>query len=322
MFNSYEEIKQWRQDTIQSVEGDHADLNAFHDQIMNHTFTLALEKVKSEQGEPPAPFVFFLMGSAGRYEQSIWSDQDHGILFRGDDVHQSYFLQLGEEISTGLGVTGYEKCDGNVMASNPLWCQPVEVFKQQITDWLNEESWQTLRNFSIFFDSRSFHGEDELLLEAKQHSFSLIDGHPHLYERLMDNFEYMKKGVGVFGQLLPDQKDAGKNELHLKHTVYFPYVNALRLLALKKNLTTASTISRFEQLRFFYPFIATYEKDFRRFLELRLLLKKGEESYEKVHLLSIEKLSKKDKQELKHLIRRGQRLFTSVTSVMKEEVPS
>jgi CBS domain-containing protein len=319
MFNSYEEIRNWRENMIDSVSGDHLQLNAFHDQLFHHAFGLAKEKVEREQGPPPAPFAFYLMGSAGRFEQSVWSDQDHGIVFDGGQEHQRYFLDLGEEIKEGLAVIGYERCEGNVMASNPLWCQSVEVLTAQISEWLREASWQKLRHFLIFFDSRVLLGEMELLLEVKKQAFSILEEEPWLFSRLIDNVNYVKKGVGVFGQLLPDYSGERKGNFNLKQTVYFPYVNALRILALLHHVSSPSTLSRFEAIKTIYPTVADFEQDFHQLLKHRLQLRNKAESYENVHMLKVDKLSKKDKQQLKTSIRRGQKLYSIAKSIIREE---
>ncbi|WP_173917651.1 DUF294 nucleotidyltransferase-like domain-containing protein [Halobacillus sp. Marseille-Q1614] len=322
MGKTYEDLKKWRQQEIQSAAAGHFQLNAFHDELMKETFQIAQAKVESEQGKPPAPFAFFLMGSAGRFEQQVLSDQDHGIVFDGDESSREYFLKLGTEISEGLAIVGYELCEGKVMASNPLWCQSITSYKNQITAWLDEASWQTLRNFSILFDSRVLVGEEEFLSRLKWEGFSKLENDPRLYSRLIDNFEFIKKGVGFFGQLLPEQRNGMKGDIHIKETVYFPYVNSLRILAFKQGIRTASTLERFKALSDAYPFLRGYQDDFLKLLEFRLKLKKEASTYEKVHLLEIDRLSKQEKQKLKRLIKRGNQLFSKTKSVLKEEIPS
>ncbi|GEN52189.1 DUF294 nucleotidyltransferase-like domain-containing protein [Halobacillus faecis] len=319
MFKTYEEIRVWREDMIESVSDDHLQLNAFHDQLIHHTFHLAKEKVEREQGPTPAPFAFFLMGSAGRYEQSLWSDQDHGILFDGEEKHQDYFLLLGEEIREGMAIVGYERCEGNVMASNPLWCQSVDIFTRQISEWLREAEWQSLRHFLIFFDSRVLVGESELLLKVKEASFAVLDEEPELLKRLMENVNYVKKGVGVFGQLLPDYSGEKKGHFNLKQTVYFPYINALRILSLFQHVTNSSTISRFRVLRSLYPSLSEYENGFRQFLQQRLELKKDAANYQNVHVVKVEQLSKEEKQQLKKQVKSAQKLYQMAKSIIKED---
>lgn len=319
MFNRYEEIKQWRGEMIECVAKNHFDLNSFHDQLIHHTFHLAKVNIESEQGPPPAPFAFFLMGSAGRFEQSLWSDQDHGIVFEGEQEDQNYFLKLGEEIREGLAIVGYERCEGNVMASNPLWCQSVELLQTQMAEWLKRAEWQTLRHFQIFFDSRVLAGEKDLLMQVKKAVFEVLDGDPALYGRLFDNMNYVKKGVGVFGQLLSEFSGDKKGYFNLKQTAYFPYVNALRMLALFQKVNAPSTLSRFQALAPVYPVIAGYENDFRLLLQQRLDLRKDAQSYDNVHLLSLRDITKKEKHELKMRIKRGQQLYSITKSIIKEE---
>ncbi|WP_062513696.1 DUF294 nucleotidyltransferase-like domain-containing protein [Halobacillus sp. KGW1] len=310
MLDTYEALREYRDMRLQSALYGHKELHALHDRLITRTFRLARRQVAKEQGDPPAPFAFYLMGSAGRGEQSVWSDQDHGILFSGEDHLQGYFLRLGEEVSRGLEVVGYDRCEGEVMASNPLWCQSTVRFKEQIRSWLEAEDWQTLRHFTIFFDSRVLHGDPVLLEEVKAHAFSQLHKAPHLYKRLYENMEFMKKGTGVFGQLLTEQTGEGKGKINVKETVYFPYVNALRILALCEGIYPPSTLERFRALLSYYPSLSEYEDDFRKLLEYRIQWGRDADHYENVHLISPSILDKEEKRLLKRWMKHGKQLVS------------
>ncbi|UOR12129.1 DUF294 nucleotidyltransferase-like domain-containing protein [Halobacillus amylolyticus] len=322
MLKSYAELKQWRQRKLNAVSTDHRKLNLFHDELIRETVQMAAENLRGEWGNPPAPFSFFLMGSAGRFEQSVWSDQDHGIIYDSHDNCQAYFLRLGAEISHALTLVGYERCEGGVMASNPLWCQSVHAWKTQITDWLTEASWQSLRHFLTFFDSRVLTGEVHYLNELKNKGFTILQQQPKLYFRLVENVDFIKKGVGVFGQLLPEQHGEKAGRIQLKQTVLFPYVNAMRLLALKERIESPSTLSRFKELRTMYSFVKGFEGDFIQLLEFRLHFRKEAQSYKEVQLIPIDTLSRVHKQELKQLIKRGQKLFSETKTIVEKECSS
>lgn len=302
---TYEELKAERNKLTRAGGTDNEWINDSHDEIIRRAFDAARNNVEREQGPPPAPFAFFVMGSAGRAEQTALSDQDHGILFEGEE-HQEYFLALGKEVSRGLDIIGYELCDGNVMASNPLWCKTVESSRQQVRDWLREESWQSLRYFLIFFDGRVLVGEEKFLQEVKLTALDLIE-QEHLHHRLRDNVDFIKKGIGAFGQLLPDTRESG--DLEIKRTVYFPFVNAVRLLAVKGRATCAPTLERMTSLETRYPFLDSYREDFKTLLSLRL---------QREALVPIEQLSKEEKKEWKRLIRRGRKLFREASRIMEE----
>ncbi len=317
---SYEEINAQRQ-SLMAAAADHQKLNSYHDQLMANTVRLALEKVKGELGDPPAPFAFFLMGSAGRFEQSVWSDQDHGLVFAGDDSSKSYFLRAGVEIADALEAVGYERCDGEVMSCNPLWCKSVEGWHRQVTEWLTEASWQSLRHFSTFFDSRVLIGNTDYLAALKQTAFSILEKQPGLYRRLIDNVDFYRKGIGIFGQLLPERQGEQTGSIHLKQKAFFPYVNALRLLALKNKIYAPSTLSRFNQLPEEDRFLKTYEKDFRALLDFRLKFRRDAKTYKEVHLVPIQDLNRQEKQELKNMMRKGYKLFSKTKSKIEEACP-
>lgn len=316
----YVELKQWREMTMKTASNTHQDLNKFHDNLMRRTVQLALEKMISEWGNPPARFDFFVMGSAARFEQSIWSDQDHGIIFEGSDELQPYFLKLGSEIAHAFSIVGYDLCDGNVMASNTMWCQSVTSWKQQLLLWLEEESLKSLRYFSTFFDSRVIIGNNNNLHILKETAFSKLDDYPILYTRLLENVEHLNKGIGPFGQLLIKSNGAQAGTLNIKETVLFPYVNSLRLLALKEKITQPSTFSRFKYLPASYHTIKGYESDFINLLKYRLAFQKNADSYKTVHLVKVENLTKREKSELKRIMNNGYKLFSKTKVILEKGV--
>lgn len=315
--NSYEDIRKWRDKEINTVSWDHEKLNCFHDEIMKKTVEMAVKKVESELGPIPTHFAFFVMGSAGRREQSVWSDQDHGIVFRSSSEFQRYFLKLGEEISDGLEMVGYEKCDGKVMASNPLWCKSLNDWKLQITQWCNEADWESLRYFSTFADARVLFGDERLLTQLREHGFIRLEKDPFLYKRLLENVGYIKKSFGIFGQLLHEENGENAGTLNIKQAVFFPFVNSLRLLAFIEQITTTSTIDRFQQLSSEYASIKLYQADFIKLLNYRLYFQRQATNYQKVHLLDVKSLSKKEKQEIKKVMKKAYRLFKETKQIIE-----
>ena len=105
------------------------------DAITQRLIEFAIE----EMGEPPARFAFMALGSEGRREQTMVTDQDNAIIF--EDVPNEkysevnrYFLYLGEKINLWLDRIGYQYCNGEVMAGNPQWCQPLSRWKNYFSN--------------------------------------------------------------------------------------------------------------------------------------------------------------------------------------------
>ncbi|MBN8209815.1 hypothetical protein JI666_13745 [Bacillus sp. NTK071] len=301
-----------REQQIKGVVEDHVALNAFHDQLMRQVVHLAEQKVKKEWGPAPSSFSFFLMGSGGRFEQALWSDQDHGIVYQETSEGASdYFLKLGNEISNGLHAVGYEFCDGKVMASNPLWCKSTDEWRGQLESWIDDERFDAIRYLLIFVDARVLVGRDQPIDELKKLIHLKLEESPHLLKRMLKNTMHLQKGVGVFGQILAETHGEHTGEVNFKQTAFFPYVNAVRLLALKEKVMNTSTLSRLEALSdqtLPRSERQSYENEFMKLLHFRLHYGK-QENYEAVHYVTIDSLPKEQRKELKEMMKKGMELY-------------
>lgn len=123
------------------------------------------------------------LGSEGRQEQTLASDQDNGIIFTctgtgtADDA-RALLLPLARRINDMLDACGFPLCQGQIMASNPQWCLSLAEWRDRFSLWIMEGDPQALLNASIFFDLRPLYGAHELAhelvdwlaLEAAQNS--------------------------------------------------------------------------------------------------------------------------------------------------------
>lgn len=106
-------------------------VNAIHDAFIQRTIELAEHILEDEGfGKPPVPYAFILFGSGGRSEQTLWSDQDNGLVYAESEKHQEeeveeYFIKLVDCILQGLDALGYPPCEGNVVSSNKQWRKPL-----------------------------------------------------------------------------------------------------------------------------------------------------------------------------------------------------
>ncbi|ESU33580.1 hypothetical protein G3A_05100 [Bacillus sp. 17376] len=294
-------------------------LNHFHDLVYDQVLTAALRKVSKEYGNPPSPFSFFVMGSAGRMEQSIWSDQDHGLVFTlKTDEAQEYFLKLGKEISEGLELAGYKKCSGSVMASNPLWCKSMKDWENQLGLWVGESTWESIRYLLIFADARSIHGDAGLLSRLKDKAFDEVK-REQLLLRMLRNTMYMKKGVGVLGQLLVETHGAYTGAINLKETAFFPFVNAGRLLSFYEGIKETPTLSRIRRVSeamMSDQERSLYSKNFSALLDYRL--KHGSNSdYDSGHYVNTSKLTKAEKKSLKVMLKVGEQFYEHVRKMLE-----
>lgn len=302
---SYDDIKKYRDHKIFDYLHDPFLLNQFHDEVMQQAVWISIKKLEAEYGPAPSPFSFFVMGSAGRFEQGIWSDQDHGIVYEDSEKHpKNYFLQLGNEISRGLNLAGYPYCHGDVMASNHSWCKSRSEWQQQISNWAEENSWESIRSLLIFIDARTLYGEKLYIHKLKEFTLMTIHSRkllPHIYK----NTIYYKKGIGVLGQFLTETHGSFTGQLNVKETILLPFINSIRFLAMKENILETSTMSRINRLSeevFSEEEKESYKHQFSTILKYRLLYG-NHSNYEASHYLNIASLSKAQKKEIKEILK-------------------
>ena len=319
--NFYSEAAEFRNIHMKEASHDHFKLNQLHDEVVKQVLKISIKQISIRFGLPPSHFCFFVMGSAGRMEQSVWSDQDHGIIYyeQNGDV-KSYFLALGKEISKGLYHAGYPYCDGGVMASNPFWCKSMTEWQLQITNWLQESTWESIRYLLIFLDGRSVYGESEYVEKLKKHLYQTANKQ-QLLTKSLSNTQHVKKGLNVLGKLLTETHGTHSGSLNIKEIGLFPYVNALRLLSIKERMLETSTLLRFEKIPdncFPGGDKELLQQQFLKLLNYRLLFA-GHTDYDSGHYLTVNLLTKEQTKDVKEIIKNGSALFQHVRRLLEKD---
>ena len=318
-FNDYTNINAIRANGLFDASFSSEQLNHFHDLIYEQVIAAALTTMSKKYGDPPSPFSFFVMGSAGRMEQSIWSDQDHGLVFTlNSDEAQDYFLELGKEISEGLNLAGYKKCSGSVMASNPLWCKSLKDWENQLGLWVRDSTWESIRYLLIFSDARSIHGDPGLISILKEKAFDEVKKE-QLLLRMLHNTMYLKKGVGVLGQLLVETHGTFSGSINLKETAFFPFVNAARLLSFYGGIKETPTLFRISLVSdsiMSHQEKSLYRKKFSALLDYRLIYG-DKRDYDSGHYVNTSKLTKDEKKSLKEILKVGEQFYEHVRKLFE-----
>jgi CBS domain-containing protein len=205
-----------------------------------------------EMGPAPAKFVFMVLGSEGRKEQTLKTDQDNAILF--EDVPKSsreeamkYFLSFGKKVCNWLDEAGYDFCKGGVMAQNPQWCQPMARWKKYFSEWIHTAEPEALLQASIFFDFRGAYGDMNLINELREHLFASLDGWPGFFRHLTENALFFTPPIGFFRNFLVESKGEHRDTFNIKAAMQ-PVVDYARIYALKFNIDETNTFERIEQL--------------------------------------------------------------------------
>ncbi len=197
-------------------------------------------------GEPPCPYAVMVLGSGGRGESLLASDQDNAIVFatgEPDGPEDRWFAELGSRFATILDQAGIVFCKGGVMAKNAAWRGSVETWHQRIDEWVARSSPADLLNVDIFFDERAVHGETVLADQLFARAYELGSGTRHFPILLGERMGGTGSPFTFLGGLnLTD----GRTDL--KRHGLFPIVAFARAVSIRHDLRHRGTRRRLEAL--------------------------------------------------------------------------
>lgn len=189
-----------------------------------------------------------VLGSEGRAEQILRTDQDNAIILAQPQAWEAIAAPLKRFTET-LSVLGYPPCPGEVMVSNPAWTRSLADFKRQLRQWMDRADMQGLMNLAILYDASAVGGDSRLLDELKFHLFELLRrGSTHLgyFARAVLNFD---TPLGMFHRFRTERGPEHKGQIDIKKGGIFPIVHGVRSLALEQGLAETNTIARIQVLK-------------------------------------------------------------------------
>jgi PAS domain S-box-containing protein len=219
---------------------------AFSDAIIRKIIELTIDEI----GQPPVNFSFLCLGSEGRKEETLFTDQDNAIIYENVSKEkelavQAYFNNLGERVCNSLNYVGYSFCLGNIMAKNPLWCKPLETWENYFGNWIATPEPQNLLDATIFFDFRCVYGDEMLVEKLKTGIDDAIKLNPlFLYHLAFNTFNTKSPHVSA-GNILSDKHG---DTIDLKSALV-PIIMFARTYSLQNSIWCSNTIERLVALK-------------------------------------------------------------------------
>jgi len=224
-------------------------ITSLTDAITKRVINLTIETI----GKPPCKFEFIAVGSEGRMEQTLATDQDNAIIFENVDhdnytVYKTYFLELGKKVTQTLDYLGFKYCNGEVMANNPKWVLSFDEWKNQFKTWINESDPKSILEAGIFFDLRCVYGSQDLTNNLQQYIFNALDNKAVFFQHMANPILKYKSVVNLFGNIVGNSKDEHSSTIDIKKII-LPIISFIRLYTLKNCLSETNSINRLEKLR-------------------------------------------------------------------------
>ncbi|MFZ2898926.1 MAG: DUF294 nucleotidyltransferase-like domain-containing protein [Saprospiraceae bacterium] len=223
-----------------------------NDALLERAFEISLQRL----GLPPTglAFTWLSLGSEGRREQLRRTDQDNALIYEDPPEGQEeeaarYFQQLGTAVVDILLQCGFERCPGDIMASNPKWVKPLSGWKQQFTEWIEMPNDEGLSGVSIFFDFRPAYGDAKLTEALTEHIFQTIEGRSGFLSFFAQRALQHPAPTSFFGRLILEEKGGKKDAFDLKARAMRPLDHAARVLAYANGIRgVTNTMERYAQL--------------------------------------------------------------------------
>ncbi|MCA1757610.1 MAG: DUF294 nucleotidyltransferase-like domain-containing protein [Bacteroidales bacterium] len=223
-------------------------ISSVSDRISCRVAEFAVERL----GPPPAAYCLIVMGSQGRQEQTLLTDQDNGIIIEnaesaGDDV-LAYFRRLGKMISDDLHKVGYQYCSGDVMASNPEWVLPLDEWTKLFSGWIENSDPNSVLDTNIFFDFRGICGDITLADRLREHVTSKTRDRAVFLFHMSQEILRFKPPVNIFGHIV-GEKDGSEGTLIDIKKLMLQLTGFGRLYSLKSGIGETNTPKRFSLIR-------------------------------------------------------------------------
>jgi CBS domain-containing protein len=271
----------------------------------------AVELSILDLGSPPARFAWLSIGSQGRKEQLLLTDQDSILIF--EDVApekyrdvKDYFLKLARRTTDTLEKIGYSLCPNGHMGSNMLWCKSLTDWTKQYNSWINTPGENSNDISSIFFDYEIVFGEPKIEEAIENVIFNNIKNNALFFDFLGNDALRKNSPLSFFKKFIVEEEDGpNKNKFDIKTRALMPLIDGARLFALHYNIRGVNnTYLRFKQLSITDPKNAEI---YLNCAEAFLILSKfrtieGLKNDDNGQFINLEEMTKIDKEKLKNAL--------------------
>jgi len=184
-----------------------------------------------------------VMGSEGRDEQIIKTDQDNALVVaNGEDV--SAYRPYMEAFTKQLIDFGFPPCEGNIMVNNPYWCKTQAEFETQIEVWFEGNDMDHYMDMAIFFDAKCVAGDETLLKPLKMKIFEMVKQKDVYMAYFARNSLLFQTPINMFSSL----RTTNEGSIDIKKGGIFAIVQGVRSLALENGVMENPTVKRIKKL--------------------------------------------------------------------------
>jgi len=205
-----------------------------------------LKLAEAELGPAPVPWLWLACGSQGRQDQTGTTDQDNCLIL--DDTategDMAYFREFAKYVSDGLNAAGYVYCPGEMMATNPRWCQPRKVWQRYFRRWIDQPDPEAQMLASVMFDLRPIGGTPALYRDLQAETLETASKNSIFVAHMISNSLKHQPPLGLLRGFATIRSGEHKNHIDMKLNGVVPVADLARVYALRGRLTPVNTRAR------------------------------------------------------------------------------
>lgn len=270
----------------------------------------AIEQAILDLGSPPARFAWLSIGSQGRKEQLLLTDQDSILVFEDVSAEKyrdvkDYFLKLAKKTTATLEKVGFSLCPQGHMSSNMLWCKSLTDWTKQYNNWMNTPGEKSNEISSVFFDYEMAFGEQKIEDAITDVIFKNAKNNVLFFDYLGNDALKKPAPLNFFKKFNLEEDGEHKGKFDIKTRALMPLIDGARLLVLNNNVKGInSTYLRYKQLAMIDP---KYSEIYLNCAEAFLILSKfrvqeGLKNDSSGQYINLDELNKVDKEKLKNAL--------------------
>lgn len=218
---------------------------------LNDLLTIrVIELERRTAGLDDIPFCWLALGSEGRFEQTLTTDQDNGIIFAatGDPAAaRERLLPFARRVNQTLARCGFTLCKGDIMAGNPRWCLSSDEWRRQFETWLGSGDPDALLHATIFFDFRGLCGETALADGLREWLLARTAQNARFLHQLAANALRNQAPLGWLQDFVTSGEAARRNTIDLKVNGATLFTDAARIYSLAHGIARTNTVARLHE---------------------------------------------------------------------------
>lgn len=207
-----------------------------------------LELVLEPDRVPGIAVCWVCLGSEGRGEQTLHTDQDNAIVFDAPgidpEVARARLLPVARRVNEALAACGFSPCSGGIMAGEPPCCASVEEWEARFDAWMETPDPEALLRATIFFDLRPLWGDFSLADRLQRLLARRAPERRRFLALLTEQALERRPPLGFFRDFAVETDGAHAGTIDLKLGAVTPFVDAARVLALAAGGTGPATEAR------------------------------------------------------------------------------